>query len=284
MNRRNSPLSDLQRPAKKAAAHPWIEHLARFGYAAKGVVYFIVGLLSAQAAFTTSGSPTDTNGALETIVNQPFGKFLLAIVTIGLVGYAIWRLVQTVYDPEHQGESNSASRIAQRMGYAFSAIAYSGLALTAVKLIAGTGSSSGDATQDWTARFMSQPFGRWLVGLAGLIVIGVGFSYLYQAYKAKFQEHFKHHQMRQSERNWAKWLGQFGIAARGIVFGIIGLFLFLAALRANASEARGLGGALVTLAQQPFGPWLLGIVALGLIAYSIYSLIEARYRRIIQPR
>lgn len=284
MTRRNSSLSDIQQPARQAASHPWVERLARFGYAAKGVVYFIVGLLAAQAAFSTGGKTTDTSGALATIVNQPFGKFLLALVTIGLIGYALWRAVQTIFDPEHAGEDMNAKRAVQRIGYAFSAIAYAGLALTAIKLIRGSGSSNGSATQDWTTRFMSQPFGRWLVGLAGLVVIGVGIAYLYQAYKAKFQRHFKRHQMSETERKWAKWMGQFGIAARGSVFGIIGLFLVIAALRSNASEARGLGGALETLARQPFGPWLLGIVALGLIAYSIYSLIEARYRRIIQPQ
>lgn len=284
MARRNTPLSQLQQPARQAASHPWVEKLARFGYAAKGIVYFIVGLLAAQAAFTAGGRTTDTSGALVTILNQPFGKFLLALVTVGLLGYALWRFVQTIFDPEHAGEEMNAKRIVQRIGYAFSAIAYTGLALTAVKLILDAGSDNGDTTQHWTARFMAQPFGQWLVGLAGLVVIAVGISYLYQAYKAKFQRHFKRHQMSETEYNWAKWMGQFGIAARGIVFGIIGLFLVLAALHANASEARGLGGALATLAQQPFGPWLLGIVALGLIAYSIYSLIEARYRRIVQPQ
>ncbi|MDX2097100.1 MAG: DUF1206 domain-containing protein [Leptolyngbyaceae cyanobacterium bins.59] len=279
-----SPLSNLQKPARQMASHPWLEKLARFGYAAKGTVYFIVGLLAAQAAFTTGGKTTDTNGALATIVNQPFGKFLLGLVTIGLVGYALWRIVQTWFDPEHAGESRSAKRIVQRIGYAFSALSYLGLALTAAKLLMDVGVQSGDSTQDWTAQLMAQPFGRWLVGAAGLGVISVGLSYLYEAYKASFQRHFQQQQMGQTERKWAKWMGQFGIAARGIVFGIIGLFLVLAALRANAREARGLGGALATLAQQPFGPWLLGIIALGFIAYSIYSLIEARYRRIVQPQ
>ena len=284
MTRRNSPLSDMQRPARQAASHPWMEKLARFGYAAKGVVYFTIGLLAAQAAFSIGGRTTDQSGALATILNQPFGKFLLVLIAIGLIGYAIWRAVQAIFDPEHSSTKTNAKQSVQRIGYAFSAIAYGGLALTAAKLIMGNGGSSGNATQDWTSRFMAQPFGRWLVGLAGLVVIGVGIAYLYQAYKAKFQRHFKRHQMTLGEQKWAKWLGQFGIAARGIVFGIIGLFLVLAALRANASEARGLGGALAALAQQPFGPWLLGIVALGFIAYSIYSLIEARYRHIAQPQ
>lgn len=281
MTRRNTHLSDIQKPVQQAAYHPWVERLARFGFAAKGIVYFVVGLLAAQAAFTTGGRTTDTSGALATIVNQPFGNFLLALITIGLVGYVLWRIVQTVFDPEHSGEGTSAKRVAQRIGYAFSAIAYTGLAWTAIQLIRGIGSAGGDATQDWTARFMAQPFGRWLVGLAGLVVIGVGISYLYQAYKAKFRDHFKRYQMSEAEWTWAKWLGQFGIAARGVVFGIIGLFLTLAAFHSNAREARGLGGALATLAQQPFGPWLLGVVALGLMAYSVYSVIEARYRRFI---
>ncbi|MEP0909340.1 DUF1206 domain-containing protein [Leptolyngbya sp. GB1-A1] len=283
MARHNSPLSNLEQPARRAASHPWIEKLARLGFAAKGIVYFVVGLLAAQAAFGTGGKTTDSSGALSTIVTQPFGKFLLALVTIGLIGYALWRLVQTIFDPEHAGEPTKAKQIAQRIGYGLSAIAYSGLALTAIRLILGNPSGGGNSTQDWTARFMAQPFGRWLVGLAGLVVIGVGLAYLYEAFKAKFQRHFNLNLMSESERQWTKRLGRCGIAARGIVFGIIGLFLTLAALRQNANEARGLGGALAALAAQPFGPWLLGIVALGLIAYSIYSLIEARYRQIRHP-
>jgi hypothetical protein len=207
MSRRKSPFSDLQQPARQAAAQPWVEQLARCGYAAKGFVYLIVGLLAAQAAFTTGGKTTDTNGALETILGQPFGKFLLALVAIGLIGYALWRVVQTVFDPEHAGEAMKAKQIVQRVGYAFSASAYIGLALTAVKLIMGTETGNSNGTQDWTARLLAQPWGRGLVCLGGLVVIGVGLSYLYQAYKADFQRHFQRHQMSETERKWAKWLG-----------------------------------------------------------------------------
>lgn len=284
MTRRNLPNNPVQQPLRQATTNPWFERLARLGFAAKGAVYFVIGLLAAQAAFGAGGKTTDTQGALQTIVTQPFGKFLLAIVAIGMIGYVLWRIVQTVFDPEHAGEELNGKRIAQRLGYAFSAVAYTGLAFTAIKLILGTGGgNNGDSTQDWTARLLAQPLGQWLVGLAGVIAIGVGISYLYQAYTAKFQRHFKQHQMSPSEQTWAKRAGQFGIAARGIVFGIIGIFLILAAIRSDASQARGLGGALAALAQQPFGPWLLGLVALGFIAYSIYSLIEARYRQIARP-
>ncbi|PSB11366.1 hypothetical protein C7B61_06200 [filamentous cyanobacterium CCP1] len=286
MSQPNSPQDALKRPVKRVASHPWVEPLARFGYAAKGLVYFIIGLLAAQAAAGPGGRTTDTEGALQTIMTQPFGQVLLGIVAIGLVGYALWRFVQALLDPLHSHEETDAKRIVQRLGYAFSGLAYGGLAITAVKLIAGAASAAsgnGDtsnAPQDWTALLMDQPFGRWLVGLGGLLTIGLGLSYLYQAYKLKFRDEFKLNEMTTTERRWTTRLGRFGIAARGVVFGVIGIFLIVAAWKFDPSEAIGLGGALQALSEQPFGPWLLGAVAFGLIAYGIYSGLEARYRRI----
>ncbi|ALF52916.1 membrane protein [Nostoc piscinale CENA21] len=270
----------IKQPIRQVASHLWVERLARLGYAAKGLVYFIVGFLAAQAAFGFGGKTTDTNGALETIVTQPFGKFLLSIVTLGLIGYALWRFVQTILAPEHSGQKMNSKRIAKRLGYAFSAIAYVSLAVTSIKLIIGSSSNNSDSVEDWTIYLLNQPFGRWLVLLVGFTVIAVGISFLYQAYKGKFRRNFKLHQMSRTEQIWAMRLGKFGIAARGIVFDIIGIFIMVAAIQLDGTQARGLGGALTSLAQQPFGPWILGIVALGLIAYGIYSVIEARYRHI----
>lgn len=278
----SQPPSDLQQPVRQLAAHPWFERLARFGYAAKGFVYFTIGLLAAQTTVGSGGKTTDTEGALASIVTQPFGKFLLSLVAVGLVGYCLWRSVQAILDPGHIGEELDAKRIVQRIGYAFSAIAYAGLTLTAVKLILGSAEDSGDATQDWTARLLAQPFGRWLVGLGGLVIIAVGLSYLYQAYKAKFLEEYRLEQMSRAEQSWAKRLGQIGVAARGIVFTLIGIFLLRAALQSDASEAKGFAEALAAIAQQPFGAWLLGLVALGLMVYSIHSVIEARYRQFVR--
>ncbi|WP_414545246.1 DUF1206 domain-containing protein [Nostoc sp. CCY0012] len=272
--------TNIKQPVRQAVSHLWVERLARLGYAAKGLVYIIVGLLAAQAAFGSGGKTTDTSGALETIVTQPFGKFLLGIVTLGLIGYALWRFVQTILDPEHSGQQMNTKRIAKRLGYAFSAIAYFSLAVTSIKIIIGSSSGDSDSVEDWTIYFLHQPFGRWLVMLVGLIVIGVGISYLYQAYQGKFRRHFKLAQMSRTEQIWAVRVGRFGITARGIVFGIIGIFIMLAAIQLDGTQARGLGGALASLAQQPFGPWILGVVALGLIAYGMYSVIEARYRHI----
>ncbi|MEG4006503.1 DUF1206 domain-containing protein [Microcoleus sp. Pol11C1] len=282
MKRHNSPTDSIKDSIGQTASHPWFERLARLGYASKGLVYFIVGFLAAQAAFSMGGRTTDTSGALSEIVNQPFGKFLLFLVTIGIIGYALWRIVQTILDPEHQGEKMDAKRIAQRIGYALSALGYAGLALTAVKLIMGSGRSNSNTTQDLTAQILAQPFGQWLVGLAGSIVIGVGFSYFYEAYKAKFRRHFKLDEMSPTEQKWATRLGRFGIAARGVVFVIIGFFFIQAARLSDASQTKGLGEVLAIVAQQPFSPVILALVPLGLIAYGIYSVIEARYRRILR--
>jgi len=271
---------DAQRATaqKIREANPWVEPLGRFGYAAKGLVYGIVGVLAAQAAFGAGGATTDTSGALRTIASQLFGQVLLGIVAVGLVGYALWRLVQAILDPDRKG--GDAKDIAIRLGYAVSGIAYGGLAVSAVELLLG--SSGGGQTEDWTARLMAQPFGRWLVGIVGTIVIGVGLFQFYQSYTAKFREKLERSRMSETEERWTTGLGRFGLAARGVVFVLIGVFLVRAALQTNPGEARGLGGALATLAQQPFGPWLLGVVAFGLIAYGVYQLALARYRRMVR--
>jgi hypothetical protein len=287
MSQHHSPQEALKRPIKRAASHPWVEPLARFGYAAKGLVYFTIGWLAAQAAAGSGGRTTDTEGALHTLMIPPFGQIILGIVTIGLVGYALWRIVQALLDPLHSQEEVSIKRVLQRLGYAFSGLAYGGLAITAVKLILGLASVTGgdgdssNTPQDWTARLLAQPFGQWIVGLGGLLTIGLGLSYLYQSYKLKFRDEFKLNEMNTTERFWTIRLGRFGIAARGVVFGVIGIFLMIAAWKFDPSEAIGLGGALQALAEQPFGSWLLGAVAFGLIAYGIYSVLEARYRRIV---
>jgi hypothetical protein len=262
--------------------HPsvWIERLARFGYAAKGAVYGIVGLLAALAAFGAGGKTTDTQGALQTILTQPFGKVLLGLVAIGLLGYVLWRFVQAIKDPENKG--TDAKGLAQRLGYAVNGLIYAGLALSAVRLVLGSGGGgNSNTTQDWTARLLSQPFGQWLVGTVGAFIIGLGFYQFYKAYSAKFRKELNLTQLSDTERKWVMGIGRFGLAARGVVFCVIGFFIIQAARQSDPSEARGLGEALQTLAQQPNGPWLLGVVAVGLVAYGIYMVIQARYRSLV---
>ena len=273
-------LSLTGRQAKRkiqAASDDWIEKLARAGYAAKGVVYVIVGVLALQAAFGTGGSTDGTQGAIREIGDQPFGQVLLVLTAIGLLGYSLWRFVQAALDVEREG--SDAEGIGKRIGYAISGLVYLFLAWTAASIVFGWGSSgSGGSRQEWTATLMAQPFGRWIVGIVGVVIIGVGLHHFYRAYKADFMKQYKTGMMERKEEKWAKRIGQFGLSARGVVFCMIGSFLIQAALQAQPSEAQGLSGALETLAAQPYGPWLLGLVAAGLVAYGIYCFSRARYR------
>ena len=257
-----------------------METFARFGYAAKGFVYGAIGILALLAAFNTGGKTTGTTGALQAIAAQPFGQILLILIALGLVGYVIWRFIQAINDPRDKG--TDAKGIVTRLGYIFSGIAYAAVAINAALLAIGSssGGSGGNSKQDWTATVMQQPFGRWLVGIAGAITIGIGFWRLYQAYKIKFRKKLNLNELNSEQEDWLVNISRFGIAARGVVFVMIGFFILQAAHQYNPEKVRGLDGALLTLAQQPFGKVLLTLMALGLVAYAVYLLLQARYRRI----
>ena len=271
------------RTARRAATGKWMSLLARLGYAVKGVVYLIIGGLAVALAVGHGGKATDQRGALETIYTQPLGKFLLIVVAIGLVGFALWSFIQAVFDTE--GKGKKAKGIIARIGYAGVGVAYAALAFGAFELVTGAGSSTLSksttvSTQDWTAKLLKLPFGVPLVVIVGLVVIGIAGYLFYKAYSAKFQQRLNLVELSVGVRKWMVGLGRFGYAALGVVFTIIGIFLIVAAVQHNPGEAKGLDSALKELLLQPFGPVLLAIVALGLIAYGVYSFVEARYRRV----
>lgn len=266
-------------PSPQRAAHSGtVEKLARFGYAVKGVVYGLIGVLAVMAALGSGGQTSGSRGVLRTIASAPFGQVLIGLVALGLFGYALWRFVQAFADPDRKG--SDAEGVVKRIGYFGSGVLYAGLGLAAARLLLGNGGGGGSGADSWTARLMAQPFGLWLVGIAGALTIGVGLYQFYKAYRASFFDELKTGAMSAAERTWTKRTGRAGLAARGVVFCLIGAFLIEAALNANPDEARGLEGALDALAAQPYGPYLLGIVALGLVGYGIFCGINARYRRI----
>lgn len=276
-----SAAGNAARHAEHQAA-PWVEWLARIGYAAKGIVYIVIGGIALQAAFGGGDRVTGSEGALESIARQPFGRVMIALVGLGLVGYAVWKLVQAVRDPEGMG--GDAKGNAARAGYFISGIIHGSLALEAGRLVLGSGMNdgSGSGADSRTAMLMEQPFGRWLVGLVALGIIAFGLYELYRAYKTDLAKRMHLEELDADTRRWVIRSGRFGLAARGVVFALIGWFLVQAALHFNPQEARGLGGALQSLQGESYGPWLLGLVALGLVAYGIFALVKARYRR-IQP-
>src|SRR5437588_5887189 len=274
-------VTEAEQKTRQAATGKWMSRLARLGYAVKGVVYLIIGLLAVQLAVGQGGKLTDQRGALQTIAEQPFGKFLLVIVTIGLVGFALWSFIQAVFDTE--GKGRDAKGIASRIGYAVVGASYALLSYATFQIVAGTGSGASNSTsrtQDWTALLLNQHFGPALVIIVGIGVLGVAVYLFVKAYSANFKSRLNLAQLSAKMRKLMIDLGRFGYAALGVVFSIIGIFLIVAAYQHNAKQAIGLDGAVRELARQPSGQFLLGIIALGLIAYGLYSFVEARYRRL----
>lgn len=269
------------RAARHTASGPWTTALARCGYAAKGIVYLIIGWLTLLAAVGAGGRVTDTKGAILTIYDQPFGKVLLAIVVVGLFGFALWSVAQAWLDTEGKGKKPGG--IVARLGYAVVGVSYLILSFTALQLVlgAGHGGKSSDATtQGWTAQLLTVPFGRALVVVVGIVILGVALYMFYKAYSAHFQRRLNLAGLSETARNAVVLGGRCGYAAIGVVFVVIGIFMIIAGARHNAHVAKGLAGALRELALQPYGSLVLGIVALGLLIYGLYSLAEARFRRV----
>jgi hypothetical protein len=280
MSSKGNLSEDATLQVKNAAqsARQWMVRIARLGYATEGAMYTLIGLLAARVAFGTGGHATGQRGALDIAASSPFGGVLVGLISVGFLGYALWRSVQAIADPD--GEGTDVKGLGKRIGYAVSAFVYAGLALTAAGLILGSASRGGRTPDDWTALLLSWPLGQVLVVCVGIAVVGLGLRELNQAYSARFLEYLQLDKMGERVRKWTERWGRLGIAARGIVFGVAGTFLVRAALEYDPQEARGLGGALQTLAQQPLGPWLLGAVALGLVAYGLFMLSVAHYRHI----
>jgi len=263
-------------------ANSWIERLARAGYTAKGVVYLLIGLLAFQAAIGTGGNTSGTPGALRLLLRQPLGRWLLGLVAVGLAGYALWRAVSAIADPESHGR-HGGKRLFVRAGYAGSAVLHGALALQAARLALGRGGAGGEGAESWTARLMSAPLGQWLVGLAAVGVAGYGLVQVVQGLRGEHvAKRLAFGGLGGDERRLLLRTARAGMVARGIVFGIMGLFLAHAALEHDPREAGGLGEALEALERQPYAPFLLGAVALGLAAYGVFQLVKARYR-VISP-
>ena len=274
-------VQNAERGARNVATSKWMIMFARCGYAAKGVVYLIIGGIAAQVAIGAGGAVTDQKGVLHTIIEQPFGHFLLGVVAVGLFGFALWCFIQAVFDTE--GKGTTAKGLIARIGYAAVGITYAALAYGAFQLVVGSGSGgkgSNASAQDGTALLLKQPFGPALVIIVGLLVLGVACYLFYTAYAAKFQAQLNLATLPAQVKKLIIAVGRAGYAALGVVTIIIGIFLIVAAFQNNASKAIGLDGVLQELAHQTFGQVLLGVVAVGLFAYGIYSLVEARYRRV----
>jgi hypothetical protein len=251
------------------------EVLARAGFAARATIYAIIGILAVEVAAGVGGRTTNQKGALQLIAAQPFGQVLLTLVAIALAGYSLWRLSHALLGHGPESSDSTLDRVAA-LG---SGIVYAAICALAVEILIGSGGGSGN-TQRTTAGVLGWPGGTWLVGIAGVVLIGVG---LYQGYRGithDFLKDSKTEEMTPAIRTWIKWIGTVGHLARMVVFALIGALLIAAAVDYNPHKAVGLDGALAKLSQQAYGAVLLGVVAAGLVAFAVYSLSDARYRRI----
>jgi len=255
---------------------PWVERLARLGYAAKALLYGTIGVLAAEAALGPRGKVTDTRGALRTVGGQEFGSAFLVLIALGFFGYAAWRLVEAVLDPERRGTDWKA--LATRAGFAIRGLMHGAFGITALRMTAGRHSGGGNQAQHWAARSLELPAGGLLVGAAGLAIAGYGVYQLYRAWAAKLGTQLRLGQAPAGLRQWIVGVSRFGIAARGLVFCLIGWFLAKSGLRHDAGEAAGLRESLGTVAEM--GRWPFAAVAIGLAAYGVYELVNARYRTI----
>ncbi len=251
----------------------WLVRLGRLGYAAKGLVYIVVGFLAVEAAVGAGGGTTDTQGALRVIGDAPFGKILLFVVAIGLLGYAVWRLVSALVDGERRGDE--PTKIMLRIGEAVRGLAYGSLGVWTLRYLVQGYAESTDHARAATRRALDFPAGRWLVLAFGLGIIGYALYQLYRAATRKFLKRLDLSSASETTRTLIERLGGFGIAARAIVFGMIGLFIARAGWRFNASEAGGIEESLDAIATYQF---LFPTVAAGLIAFGILQLATARYR------
>lgn len=247
---------------------------ARAGYAARGVVYLLVGILVLWSSMHGGAAAPGSDDALAELGEQPFGTFALWLVCAGLAAFAVWRLVQAVRDPD--GHGTDAKGLVLRAALVVSAVIHGALAWSAWTIAQGLGADSGG--EGWTAKLMAESWGRWAVGLIGVVVIGAGIAHIVKGWKAGFMKYFD---VGRAELGMLFNVCRFGLVARGVVFGIIGALLVQAAVRYSSEDAGGLKDAFNAILEQPYGVFLLALVGLGLLAFSVYCFVEARHRRVV---
>jgi hypothetical protein len=272
-----SATQQVRSTASRAANSKPLEYLARGGFVAYGVIHLLFAWLALQIAIGSSSGEADQSGALATIAAQPGGKFLMVLIIIGMVALAVWQAFEAVI-----GVSGPRDRaaMAERVVSAVRAALYLYFAFLAYKVFSGANASQGDSQQSKTSSMMDSTGGRWLVGLIGLVVLGVGVGLIVYGLTKKFEKHLNTGLMNPSVHRTVRRLGMAGYPAKGVAYGIAGGLIVAAAVTYDAEKARGLDAALKALAKHSFGPWLLGLVALGIAAYGVYCFFQAKYRKV----
>jgi hypothetical protein len=262
--------------AARGSAGDALALLGRAGFLARGIMYIVIGWIALQIAFGHSRQQADRTGALHELSSTPFGEVALWILVVGFFGLALWWLAQAAWPSSAEGRKTAKRAVAVVKAVIYAVLGYGTLKYT---LGAGAPQSSDKQSVDLTATLMQHAGGRVLVVVIGLALIGGGLYLGYQAWREKFLKDMQLGQVRTRTRRIVEWLGRIGGVARGIVFIVAGIFLVVAAVEAKPGQAKGIDSSLRELAATPAGPWLLVLVALGLIMFGLFSCCEARFRR-----
>ena len=255
-----------------------LEPLARLGYICKALIFAIIGFLTLAAATRRGGRVTDFSGALRVIFDQPAGRALMLVLAIGLCGYAVWRVLDAIRDPDNHGTDFKGLTI--RIGNVIRALIYGGIGIQAFKLFRGSGTSGGASEKIWTAKMLDIPGGPWLVGIIGLIIAVYGVSEIVASFKGGYSRTFDLSPIPPQLRKPSEAISRFGIGARGVIIVVVGVFLVRAALRQDPSEAEGTRGSILELAKFVDGTWILAFIGAGLLAYAFDQALHAICRRI----
>lgn len=258
-------------PADDAADRA-VRGSGRAGFAARSVLYVLVGVLALRLA-TGGGSSTEASqqGAMAELASRPFGGTLLAVLALGLVGYAGYRAVQAV-----RGDGDGGV-VQRRVVPAVRAVVYLGMAALAVRQLAGAGERTDESSV--TAAVLGQPGGRWVVAALGLVIVGVGIKQFVEAWRGDTEELAGPADVPARGRRAVRVAGRVGYVGRGVVFLLGGGFLVRAALRHDPESGVGLDAALQELLEAPFGVAMVAAVGVGLILFGVHCAVEARYGR-----
>lgn len=261
--------------AQRLSDHPVMSGIARFGMAARAVVYLLIGWLALDIALGHPKQQANQRGALADVADHSFGIVLLWILSVGFAAYALWKLTEAATGPV--AEKTGAG---PRLRAFASGVAYLALCATTFSFIAGR-STQGQAQQQatLTGRLMRHSDGRWLVGLIGVVVAIIGLAMAYEGVRRTFAKKLRLGDMRGRTRTVVVGLGVAGTVARGLVFALVGALVVDAAVTFDPAKSTGLDGALRTLANRAYGPELLGVTAAGLLAFGLYGFAEARWAR-----
>jgi hypothetical protein len=261
---------------QQVSAHSTIQRMAKAGYAAKGIVYFLLGVLAFMAAFELgrSASEASRGNVFRMVRDAPAGGVLMGVLALGLVCYALWRMVQA-FAPKYGHENKGKKRVM----YFFSGLAYAGVAFAAIKMALWHQESGGNQQQELAANLLARKGGQWLTGLVALLLLGTGIYQIYYGWSEKYRKHVQESNIPSQHAHLLLRSGKIGYIARGLVWVVISFLLFRAALHARAAEAGDTADAFRFLEASPFGSYLLGAVGLGLVAFGIFSWVRAAYER-----